>query len=184
MRKVAREDIVDYVTYEERRPAVRERVMGVKAARRVHAGPYLTFLFENHETIAYQVQEMMRAERIVRERDIQRELDTYNELIGGEGELGFTLLIELPDPVERAEKLAAWAPLVDHVFAELDDGARVHARYDRRQVGGERLSSVQYMAFAVGGRVPVAVGSDWEGHAVRARLSEAQRAALAADLSS
>ncbi|MCA9513929.1 MAG: DUF3501 family protein [Myxococcales bacterium] len=184
MRKVQRQDIVDYVTYEERRPALRERVMAVKSARRVHAGDELTFLFENHETVAYQVQEMMRAERIVREADIQHEIDTYNELIGGDGELGFTLLIEIPDPVERKDKLARWKPLVDHVFAELPGGRRVHARYDRRQIADDKLSSVHYMVFDTGGETPVAVGCDWEGHPVEARLTDAQRAALEADLGS
>jgi hypothetical protein len=79
--------------------------------RRVHVGPHLTVLFENHETVRYQVQEMMLAERIVRETDVQHELDTYTELLGGPGELSATLLIEIEEPRERDEKLVRWLDL-------------------------------------------------------------------------
>ena len=65
MKKVERREIVDYLTYEERRGAVRESAMKAKAARRVHVAPHLTFLFENRDTVRYQVQEMMRVERMV-----------------------------------------------------------------------------------------------------------------------
>ena len=98
MKPVARTDLVDYQTYEDARERFRQRAMAAKDARRVHVGPYLTFLFENTLTIRYQIQEMMRTERIVRERDIQHELETYNAVLGGPGELGCTLLIEIDDP--------------------------------------------------------------------------------------
>ena len=65
-RPVERSELVDYQTYEELRPAIRQAVMKVKEPRRIHIGPHLTFLFENHATMRYQVQEMMRAEQIVR----------------------------------------------------------------------------------------------------------------------
>ena len=70
MKRVKRTEIVDFVTYEERRDGVRDSAMKAKGERRVHVGPHLTFLFENHETILYQVQEMTRAERMVKEADI------------------------------------------------------------------------------------------------------------------
>ena len=85
MKPVERSEIVDYVTYEEGRDAFRDEVMAAKSRRRVHLGEYLTLLMENHLTVQYQIQEMIRAERIVKEADIQREIDTYNELLGGEG---------------------------------------------------------------------------------------------------
>ncbi len=79
-------------------------------------GPHLTFLFENHDTIRYQVLEMVRTERMVKDADIRHEVDTYNELLGARGELGATLLIELDDPVAarreaHAVARAAEAPL-------------------------------------------------------------------------
>lgn len=182
MKPVSRADLVDYQTYEEGRPAFRTEAMAAKAARRIHVGPYLTFLFENTLTIRYQIQEMMRAERIVRERDIQHELETYNALLGGAGELGCTLLIEIDDPDQRAVRLQEWYELPAHVYARLEDGSRVRATFDETQRGDGRLSSVQYLKFAVDGRTPVALGADLAALTVEAELTPEQRAALATDL--
>jgi len=98
MRKVDRSEIVDYVTYNETRDAFRAQVLEAKAPRRLHVAPAFTFLFENALTVRYQVQEMMRADQIVRESDVRHELDTYNELLGGPGELGATMLIRSTTP--------------------------------------------------------------------------------------
>jgi len=179
---VQRESLLDYVTYEERRDELRPAVLAAKRARRVHAGKALTFLFENEDTIRYQIQEMMRTERIVKEAEIEHELATYNELLGGPGELGCTLLIELDDPAERDRALRAWLDLPSRLYVELEDGRRVGARFDERQVGDDRLSSVQYLKFDTGGAVPVAVGASHPELDVRAELSAEQRAALEADL--
>lgn len=182
MRKVRRDEIVDYQTWADRRERELPRVLALKKPRRVHVGEHLTFLFENTETVRYQIQEMMRVERIVREADIQHEIDTYNELLGDEGELGCVLLIEVEDPDVRDVKLREWLRLPEHLYAELDDGTRVRATYDPRQVGDVRVSSVQYLKFGTGGRVPVALGSDLPALTARAALDDAQREALAADL--
>jgi hypothetical protein len=184
VRPVERREIVDYVSYEDTREAFRRQVLAEKAPRRVHVGPCLTFLFENRDTIRYQVQEMMRAERIVREADILHELETYNELLGGPGELGATLLIELEDAAARDSKLAAWLGLPRHLYLKLEDATLVRARFDPRQAGDTRLSSVQYLKFAAGGQVPVAVGCDHPDPELRheTALTQEQRAALARDL--
>src|SRR3989304_5142542 len=71
MNPVKREEIIDYRTYEEQRAEVRRQMMDIKEARRVHVGKYLTFLFETHDTVRYQILEMMRAEQIVKEADIR-----------------------------------------------------------------------------------------------------------------
>ena len=184
MQKVTRDSILDYVTYEEQRDRIRAQVLDTKARRRVHVGEFLTFLFENTETMRYQIQEMVRTERLVKEEDIQHELDTYNELLGAPGELGCTLLIEIEDPGVRLENLTRWRGLVEHLYVRLDDGSRVYASFDPRQVGEERLSSVHYLKFGVHGRAPLAVGSDFEGLSVEAPLSDEQREALDEDLKS
>lgn len=85
MQRVVRADILDFVTYEERRAELRAAAMAEKALRRVHVGANLTFLFENTATVRYQILEMVRAERMVREADIAHEIETYNELLGGPG---------------------------------------------------------------------------------------------------
>lgn len=185
MQPVQRESLLDYVTYEERREAIRREVLAQKAPRRVHVGGVLTFLFENTDTVRYQVQEMMRVERIVKEADIQHELATYNELLGGPGELGATLLIEIDDPAERDRCLRAWLELPWHVYVEVagaEGPERVYARFDERQIGEERLSSVHYIKFDTGGRVPRAVGVDLQGLEVESVLAPEQVAALAQDL--
>ena len=184
MKRVERSEVVDYVTYEERRGAIRESAMKAKAARRVHVGPHLTFLFENHETIHYQVQEMMRAERMVKEADIVYEIQTYNELLGGPGEIGATLLVELDSPAARAEKLTKWLALPKHLYVKRADGKKAYARYDERQVGDTRVSSVQYLKFEVGTQAPLAVGCDHPDPELKheTTLSAEQRAALQADL--
>jgi hypothetical protein len=182
VRAVAREEILDYATYEEGREAYRERIFAIKAPRRVHVGPHLTFLFENRETIRYQIQEMLLAERIVKDAEIRREIETYNELLGGAGGLGATLLIEIESPAERAEKLTRWLELPKTIYARLEDDSRVRPTFDPRQISEGRLSSVHYLRFDLGGRVPVAIGCDLPDIAAEAVLTDEQRSALAADL--
>lgn len=182
MKPVAREELLDYATYQEGREAYRTRLMAVKAARRIHVGEQLTFLFENRDTIRYQVQEMLLAERIVKEAEIRHELETYNELLGGPGELGATLLIEIESPAERAQKLARWLDLPATLYARLADGTLVRPSFDRRQIDEERLSSVHYVKFATGGQVPVALGCEHTDLRAETELTPEQRAALGADL--
>lgn len=183
MTHVRRDQLVDYVTWEEElRPIQRPDILAAKELRRVVIGP-LTFLFENPDTIRYQVQEMMRVERIVREKDIQHELDTYNDLLGGDGEFGVTLLISVQGEAERAVKLREWMGLLPTLYAEKADGTRVRASWDERQVGTDRLSSVQYLKFAVG-EAPIAMGCDLSGVDGRLELSAGTQAALAEDLAS
>jgi hypothetical protein len=179
---VTREEILDYETYSDRRDSVRASAMSAKGRRRVHVGPYLTFLFENRETVRYQVQEMMRTEQIVREDAIRHELDTYNELLGGDGELGCTLLVEVADPAERARRLAEWRDLPRHVYARLADGSKAYARFDERQVDERKLSSVQFLKLACGKEPPVAIGVDLPALTAETALTADERAALAEDL--
>jgi hypothetical protein len=182
MKPVQRTELLDYVTYNEKRDALRPVALAAKTPRRIAVGEYLVFLFENQDTVRYQVQEMMRVERIVKESDIQHELDTYNELLGGAGELGCTLLIGIDNEAERDEKLTAWLDLPKHLYATLPDGTRIRPTFDDRQVGDTRLSSVQYLKFDVGGVTPVALGADLPALTVEVPLDEAQKSALEADL--
>jgi len=182
MQAVARGDLVDYETYRERRDAERARMFVIKGARRVHVGDALTFLFENTDTVRYQVQEMMLHEQIVKEAAIQHELDTYNALLGGRGEIGCSLLIEIDDPVSRAEKLRQWLDLCQHVYVRLEDGSRVYATFDPAQIGDDRLSAVQYLKFDTQGRIPRAIGCDLPQYCTESTLDDEQRMALRDDL--
>ena len=184
MRQVVREEILDFVTYTEQRAALRPAILEAKRVRRVSIGPYLTLLFENHQTIWYQIQEMMRVQRMVRERDIINEIETYNKLIGVDGGIGACLMIGIVEPGERAEKLSAWVGLLPTLYLELADGTKVAPRWDESAAEGERLSSVHYLQFPLGGQVPVAAGCDLDAPEARYRvfLSEETRRALRADL--
>ena len=182
MNNVSRKEIVDYVTYEEKRNEVRNKILKIKEARRINVGATLSFLFENRDTVRYQIQEMMRVERIVKEKDIVHEIETYNELLGKSGELGCTLLIEIDDPLERNSKLSKWIDLPSHLYLRLEDESRVMASFDERQVGDGRLSSVQYIKFDTNGKVPVAIGSNHPLFEEETMLSDVQKKALSEDL--
>ncbi len=178
---VVRSEILDYQTYEDAREAERASIFEVKRPRRIHLGDHLTFLFENHDTIRYQVQEILRAERIVRESAIRGELDIYNSMLGGPGRLGCALLIEIEDEAKRRPLLEAWLGVQECLYAELADGTRIYAEFDPTQVGQDRLSAVQYLVFTLPDG-PVRLGSDFAALELVVDLDEAQQAALAADL--
>jgi hypothetical protein len=182
MKIVQRSEIVDNITYEEDRELFQRKVFAAKVRRRIHLGDCFTFLFENALTIRYQVQEMMRAEKIVQDKDINHELDTYNGILGGDGELGCTFLIEIPDQRERDSKLSQWLALPEHIYAELQDGTKAYARFDPAQIGSGRLFSVQYFKFLVHDIAPVALGTDLPGFEAQILLTDDQRAALQEDL--
>jgi len=182
MARVDRSEILDFLTYADRRDAIRASAMAAKDLRRVHLGEHLTLLFENRETIRYQIQEMVRAEQMVREADIRHELDTYNAILGGEGELGCTLLIEIPDAALRPVLLRRWRGLPGHLHLTFTDGTRETARFDDTQMDGERLSSVQFLLFSVGGGTPAGLVVDLPELAAGTSLGPATRRALLEDL--
>lgn len=179
MKLVTREEIMDYVTYEERREGIRAEVMELKKTLRVHLGSVLTFLFETKTTVRYQIQEMMRIEKIVKEADIQHEIDTYNQLLGKPGEVGCTLLIEIDDPAERDVKLKELLGLPEKLYLTLTDGKKVYASFDSAQIGEDRLSAVQYLTFKTNGKQPVAIGSEHANLQLEVDLSKVQKEALA-----
>lgn len=181
-KRVRRDEVMDNTAYAEQRPTFRKALLEQKSLRRVHLGKYLTFLFENHATMHYQVQEMLRIEGTTADADIQHEIDTYNEVLGGAGDLGCTLLIEIDDPLRRDIMLRKWVGLPRHLYALRPDGERVRARFDERQIGTDRLSAVQYLIFGVGKEAPLALGIDMPDLEFEVALSEETRQALQADL--
>ena len=182
MKLVTRQEILDYVTYEEQRDKFRKKIMKIKELRRINVAGVLSFLFENTDTVRYQIQEMIRVERMVKETDILHEIKTYNELLGDSGELGCTLLIEIDDPDERDEKLTQWLELPKHLYLSLEDESRIRASFDERQIGDARLSSVQYIKFNRGGKTPFAIGSDLPLLKAETALTVDQKKALTEDL--
>ncbi|HSO94916.1 MAG TPA: DUF3501 family protein [Acidimicrobiia bacterium] len=106
MRKLTDADIKDLREYERERDAFRAEIIATKKKRRIPVGDLMSIVFENAATMRFQIQEMARAERMLRDEQIARELETYNELIPADGELSGTLFIEITD----AEALQYWLP--------------------------------------------------------------------------
>jgi hypothetical protein len=182
MHRVTRSEVLSVPEYLKVRERFRAQVLAQKDERRIHLGPHLTFLFETHDTVLYQIQEMIRAEAITGESEIEHEIATYNELLGKRGELGATLLIEIEGQEERDRLLRRWKGLPDALYLATADGERVPATFDPRQVGRDRISSVHYLRFPVGDRVVERVGCTHPDVTLEVVLSPRQSAVLSADL--
>ena len=182
MKPIVITDLMNIIEYEKVRNDYRSELMDYKKMRRISLGPNITITFENRKTMKFQIQEMMRVERIVKEEDILHEIKTYNEILGKPGELGCTLMIEIDDPFERDDKLSKWLDLPKYLYLKLDDETKIMAKFDKRQIGETRLSSVQYIKFNTKGKVPIAIGSDFPSFKTETLLSSEQKNALNEDL--
>jgi hypothetical protein len=125
MRKLTVDDIVDMRAYERERDELRRQIIDLKRVRRVAVGPIMTMVFENTVTMRWQVQEMARAERMLRDEQIAHEVETYNQLIPDADELSATLMIELTSERELREWLPRLVGIEQHIAVVLPDGTRV-----------------------------------------------------------
>ncbi len=178
---VKRSEIFDYQTYEEHRGDTKSKIFEIKKHRRVHLGENLTFLFENHETIKYQIQEIMRVEKIVKESAILEELNTYNSFLGNSGELACVLLIEIEEESDRKPLLENWMGMEKCIYILDEVGNKIFAEHDPTQVGDRRLSAVQYLKFVIK-EPPIAIGCTFDELAGETELTKEQRNALESDL--
>jgi hypothetical protein len=188
MQPVSVSEIKNLSDYELEREHWRPQVMALKARRRICVGGHLTFLFENHDTVRYQIQEMVRIERIAKPDEIAREVETYNELIPAKGELSASLLIEYETSGERDVKLRELIDLEDHIWLVVGDLPPARARFDDRQISGSRISAVQYLKFSLtpqqvaqfrqGARIVI----DHPGYRAQHALTAAQLTELSPDL--
>jgi len=190
VRKLTVDDIVDLRAYERERDEFRARVIALKKSRRIALGDLVTIVFENTDTMRFQIQEMARAEKMLRDEQIEHEVATYNELIPDAGELSATLFIEITD----AERLREWLPKLPgiqrHVaFHVAGSEARgVEPDEERLTREEEITSTVHYLKFALGAEQraafaagPVRIVVDHPAYQAETVLSDDQRAALAAD---
>lgn len=150
MKPVTLKEILPFEQYEILRPRLRPLFIAEKARRRLAVGEHLTLLFENGQTVWYQIEEMLRTERISDEAAIRHELDTYNELLPRPGELTATMLVEYPDVNQRDAALRELIGLERHVWIRLDS-RRENVRFDLRQMATDRVSAVQFVRFPLGG---------------------------------
>jgi hypothetical protein len=189
---IKRDSLLSLEAYARERSAFRTRVMEHKKARTVRLGENLTLLFEDELTIRYQVQEMLRIERIFEEEGIQGELDAYNPLIPDGGNWKATMLIEYPDPEQRRVMLAQLKGIEERVWVQVQGAERVHAIADEdlERENEEKTSSVHFLRFelarpmreALRRGAELAVGVDHPAYRATTRIAPESRAALAADL--
>jgi len=190
LKKITLDEILDLTTYEKRRQDIRAAVMALKEPRRVAVGDRLTFIFENRDTVRFQVQEMARAERMVKPEAIQAELDVYNELMPGDGELSATLMIEIPDAELIRRELDRLVGIDEYVWLDVGDES-IQATFDPKQFEADRISAVQYIRFPLGRdgtarfadpSVPVALRVAHPSYAASTPIDGATRESLARDL--
>ncbi len=151
MPQIARESLLSLESYARERNAFRSRVIAHKKTRSVLLGEHVRLLFEDELTIRYQVQEMLRIERIFEDEGIQGELDVYNPMIPDGGNWKTTMLIEYEDPGERRICLAGLGGIEDQVWMQVEGGARLRAIADEDldREDGDKTSAVHFLRFEV-----------------------------------
>ena len=142
-------DLLPLEQYARERAVIRERMIGYRAARRLHVGPNCTWSFEDRETVRYQVQEMLRTERVFEPAGIAEELAAYNPLIPDGHNLKATLLIEYPEPAERARRLAELRGIETRSWLRVAGFEAVYAIADEdlERTNEEKTSAVHFLRF-------------------------------------
>ena len=148
MKKIDKADLLSLEQWERVRAVLRPLFLHEKERRRLAVGSHLTFLFENTATVWYQIEEMIRSERLTDAAAIQHEIDTYNELIPARGEISATLLIEFAEAKERDAALRRLVGIERHLSLKLGD-IRIPLKFDERQMSPARVSSVQFVRFDI-----------------------------------
>jgi len=193
MPRIRRESLMTLEAYAKVRPEFRANVMAHKHNRSVHLGEHIALQFEDEMTMRYQIQEMLRAERIFEEAGIQDELDAYNPLIPDGSNWKATMLIEYPDVEERKKALAELRGVEDRVWVQVSGQSRIYAIADEdmERENEEKTSSVHFLRFeldaasrqAVKSGASVSMGVDHPRCQVTVDpIAEAVRVSLARDL--
>jgi hypothetical protein len=187
---IPRSEILDLGEYERNRDSIRAGAMRARTMRRLELGPNATVAFENRETVRYQIQEMLRAERIAKEAEVQHEIETYSDLLPTSDTLSATLMFEFPDEQTRAVHLRDLVGFEDHLRLEINGAGTSKAWFDRRQLDADRISAVQFVRFALDERqrralesgATARLTSDHPKYACSVDLPEQTRRGILADL--
>lgn len=149
MRQLTRDDLLSLERYAAERAQFRARAIAHKRARTLHLGAHATLLFEDRLTVQYQVQEMLRVERIFEAAGIDGELEAYNPLVPDGRNLKATLLFEYPDEAERRRELAMLGGIEHRFFAQVDGFGRIaaHADEDLDRSIDDKTSAVHFLRF-------------------------------------
>jgi hypothetical protein len=192
MARIERGSLLSLEAYARERPAFRARVIEHKKRRTAHVGEHVTLIFEDELTIRYQVQEMLRIERIFEEDGIEGELQAYNPLVPDGGNLKATMLIEYPDVTERQRALASLKGIEDRSWVQVAGAERVYAIADEdlERENAEKTSAVHFLRFELSAPMRtalrrgagLAIGIDHPQYQASVEASPQVRDALAADL--
>lgn len=191
MRKLTAADIQDLRDYERERDAFRAEVIAMKKRRRIALGDIMTLVFENTTTMRFQIQEMARAERMLRDEQIDHEVEVYNALIPDDGELSATLFLELTQDGQLREWLPRLVGIQDHIaFVVGDEEVRGFEEDPERLTREDTITTtVHYLKFAFPesaraafASAPVRIVVDHPEYAADVALSDEQRLELAGDL--
>ena len=149
MPQISPDSLLSLEAYARERNAYRSRVIAHKKQRTLHVGEHLTLIFEDEQTVRYQVQEMLRIERIFEQEGIRGELEAYNPLIPDGGNWKATMLLEYPDPEDRRRKLAGLKGVEDAAWVQVEGCAKVFAIADEdlERENEEKTSAVHFVRF-------------------------------------
>ncbi len=149
MKKITLFDVKNLYEYEKVRDRFREGIIEYKKRRRINVGNKISLLFENRETVLFQIQEMIRAERIVADEKIQEEIDVYNELLPGPGQLSATLLIEIQDQDHLKEEIDRFFGIDEdeRVYVQIGAGHRVVGGFESGHSKEDKISAVHFVRF-------------------------------------
>lgn len=190
MRLVTLDDVSGFERYEKMRDEFRRRIIQIKRSRRLSVGDSITFVFENFDTVLFQIQEMVRAEAIHDIDRVRDEIAVYNELIPGEGELSATMLIEITEQEKIRPALQSLIGIDRCVRLQVGD-RQSPAVFEGGRSTDDKLSAVQYVRFQLGpearrdfarAEVPARLVIDHPNYRASADIEGAVRASLAADL--
>lgn len=162
MQTLTSTDLLPLEHYARERAQIRERMIGYRAARRLEVGPNCTWSFEDRETVRYQVQEMLRTERIFEVAGINEELAAYNPLIPSGRNLKATLLIEYPEALERAAKLAQLRGMERRCWLQVAGHERVVAIADEdmERENEQKTSAVHFLRFELSDAMVASLKTD------------------------
>ena len=141
-RKLSLSDIADVRAYERERPEFKNRIMDMKQRRRLALGPFVSVIFENRDTVRYQIQEMARVERLSTDEEIQAEIDTYNPMIPDAGQLCATLFIELTSEEQMREWLPKLVGIESSMILKLSDGYNTRVQAVGTQLSGGQIQRI------------------------------------------
>lgn len=189
MKKVGLDDILGLSGYEKAREDFLRRIIELKRKRRISIGDRVSLVFENRDTVIFQIQEMLRAERITDLDKIREEIAVYNELIPNPGELSATMFLEIEDQTHLRDELLKFLGIDEAVFLKVG-GHSVRGQFEEGRSKDDKISAVQYVrfpltaaarqAFRAGARAELLV--DHANYQARAVLDSVTQASLAEDL--